>query len=76
LWTASVENIAAARATAARTERHGGVRREVRAPRSREVYDHAYQILAAKEFGADEATIDEIWGSFEMWSGGASGESY
>jgi hypothetical protein len=30
----------------------------------------------SREFAADEATIDEIWGSFEMWSGGANGESY
>lgn len=27
------------------------------------------------EWAANEATVDEIWGSFEMWSGGASGES-
>lgn len=29
----------------------------------------------ASEFGANEATIDTIWGSFDMFSGGASGES-
>jgi hypothetical protein len=27
----------------------------------------------AAKFAANEKTIDEIWGSFEMWSGGASG---
>ena len=28
------------------------------------------------EFKANEPTIDEIWGSFDMYSGGASGESH
>ena len=28
-----------------------------------------------KNFDANEKTIDTIWGSFEMWSGGASGKN-
>ena len=28
-----------------------------------------------KDWAANEATVDELWGSFEMWSGGASGDS-
>jgi hypothetical protein len=28
-----------------------------------------------KNFDANEETIDAIWGSFEMWSGGASGKN-
>lgn len=28
-----------------------------------------------KNFAANEKTIDTIWGSFEMWSGGASGKN-
>jgi hypothetical protein len=28
-----------------------------------------------KDFAANEKTIDAIWGSFEMWSGGASGKN-
>ena len=39
-----------------------------------DVSDNYVMILNAPEakFAADEKTIDEIWGSFEMWSGGAS----
>jgi hypothetical protein len=29
----------------------------------------------ADKFAANEKTIDEIWGNFEMWSGGSSGNS-
>ena len=29
----------------------------------------------ADKFGANEKTIDEIWGSFGMYSGGSSGNS-
>lgn len=28
-----------------------------------------------EEFAANEKIIDEIWSSFEMWSGGASGKN-
>jgi hypothetical protein len=39
-----------------------------------DVSDNYVMILNTPEdkFAADEKTIDEIWGSFEMWSGGAS----
>jgi len=39
-----------------------------------DVSDNYVMILNAPEgkFAADEKTIDEIWGSFEIWSGGAS----
>jgi hypothetical protein len=39
-----------------------------------DVTDNYVMILntAADKFAADEKTIDEIWGSFEIWSGGAS----
>jgi len=39
-----------------------------------DVTDNYVMILntAEDKFAADEKTIDEIWGSFEMWSGGAS----
>jgi hypothetical protein len=40
-----------------------------------DVTDNYVMILNTDEskFAANEKTIDEIWGSFEMWSGGASG---
>lgn len=40
-----------------------------------DVTDNYVMILNTPEdkFAANEKTIDEIWGSFEMWSGGASG---
>jgi hypothetical protein len=39
-----------------------------------DISDNYVMILNAPEakFAADEKTIDEIWGSFEIWSGGAS----
>ena len=39
-----------------------------------DVSDNYVMILNTPEdkFAANEKTIDEIWGSFEMWSGGAS----
>ncbi|MBS1793786.1 MAG: hypothetical protein JSS81_08025 [Acidobacteria bacterium] len=39
-----------------------------------DVTDNYVMILSTPEdkFAANEKTIDEIWGSFEMWSGGAS----
>lgn len=39
-----------------------------------DVSDNYVMILNTAEgkFAADEKTIDEIWGSFEIWSGGAS----
>lgn len=40
-----------------------------------DVTDNYVMILGtdADKFAANEKIIDEIWGSFEMWSGGASG---
>jgi hypothetical protein len=40
-----------------------------------DVTDNYVMILGteADKFAANEKTIDEIWGNFEMWSGGASG---
>ncbi len=40
-----------------------------------DVTDNYIMILGtdADKFAANEKIIDEIWGSFEMWSGGASG---
>ncbi len=40
-----------------------------------DVTDNYIMILGtdAAKFAANEKIIDEIWGSFEMWSGGASG---
>ncbi len=41
-----------------------------------DVTDNYVMIIGGDEdkFTANEKMIDEIWGSFEMWSGGASGE--
>ncbi len=40
-----------------------------------DITDNYIMIIGAdpKNFTANERTIDTIWGSFEMWSGGASG---
>ena len=40
-----------------------------------DVTDNYVMIVATEEskYAANEKIIDEIWGSFEMWSGGASG---
>ncbi len=40
-----------------------------------DVTDNYVMILGAEEakFAANEAIMNQIWGSFEMWSGGASG---
>lgn len=40
-----------------------------------DVTDNYVMLLGTEEakFAANEKIIDEIWGSFEMWSGGASG---
>ena len=40
-----------------------------------DVTDNYVMIVGTEEpkFAANEKIIDEIWGSFEMWSGGASG---
>ena len=40
-----------------------------------DITDNYIMIIGAstKNFAANEKTIDLIWGSFEMWSGGASG---
>jgi len=41
-----------------------------------DITDNYIMIIGAepKKFAANEKTIDAIWGSFEMWSGGASGK--
>ena len=41
-----------------------------------DITDNYIMIIGAtpKNFSANETTIDTIWGSFEMWSGGASGK--
>ena len=40
-----------------------------------DVTDNYIMIIGTEEarFAANEEIIDQIWGSFEMWSGGASG---
>ena len=40
-----------------------------------DVTDNYVMILGTDtdKFAANEKIVDEIWGSFEMWSGGASG---
>ena len=40
-----------------------------------DVTDNYVMIVGTEEakFAANEKIIDMIWGSFEMWSGGASG---
>ena len=42
-----------------------------------DITDNYVMILGAsvKNFDANEKIIDTIWGSFEMWSGGASGKN-
>jgi hypothetical protein len=42
-----------------------------------DVTDNYIMIIGTtvKNFDANEETIDAIWGSFEMWSGGASGKN-
>ena len=42
-----------------------------------DITDNYIMIIGAnlKDFAANEKTIDTIWGSFEMWSGGASGNN-
>ena len=42
-----------------------------------EITDNYIMIIGTtvKNFDANEKTIDTIWGSFEMWSGGASGKN-
>ncbi len=42
-----------------------------------DITDNYIMIIGAstKNFAANEKTIDLIWGSFEMWSGGASGKN-
>lgn len=42
-----------------------------------DVTDNYVMILGteADKFAANEKTIDEIWGNFEMWSGGSSGNN-
>lgn len=42
-----------------------------------DITDNYIMIIGAdmKNFAANEKTIDTIWGSFEMWSGGASGKN-
>jgi hypothetical protein len=42
-----------------------------------DVSDNYVMIVGTDEakFAANEKIIDEIWGSFEMWSGGASGDN-
>jgi hypothetical protein len=42
-----------------------------------DITDNYIMIIGAtvKNFDANEKIIDEIWGSFEMWSGGASGKN-
>ena len=41
-----------------------------------DITDNYIMIIGSdpKNFSANEKTIDTIWGSFEMWSGGASGK--
>ena len=42
-----------------------------------DVTDNYVMILGTDpdKFAANEKIIDEIWGSFEIWSGGASGKN-
>jgi len=42
-----------------------------------DITDNYIMIIGAsvKDFAANEKIIDTIWGSFEMWSGGASGKN-
>jgi hypothetical protein len=42
-----------------------------------DVTDNCVVLVGTDEakFAANEKTIDEIWGSFEMWSGGSSGNN-
>ena len=42
-----------------------------------DITDNYIMIIGAtpKNFSVNEKTIDTIWGSFEMWSGGASGKN-
>ena len=56
------------------SEASNGAKEKQRILVGTDVTDNYVMILNAPEdkFAADEKTIDEIWGSFEMWSGGAS----
>lgn len=52
-----------------------GVKSKVKVLVATDVTDNYVMIVGTEEakYAANEKIIDEIWGSFEMWSGGASG---
>ncbi len=54
-----------------------GTKTKCRALVAIDVTDNYVTLVCTPEadFKTNEATVDEIWGSFEMYSGGASGES-
>lgn len=54
-----------------------GTKTKCRALVAIDVTDNYVTLVCSPEadFKTNEATVDEIWGSFEMYSGGASGES-
>ncbi len=54
-----------------------GVKNKVKVLVGTDVTDNYVMIVGTEEskFAANQKIIDEIWGSFEMWSGGSSGNN-
>ena len=54
-----------------------GVKSKVKVLVATDVSDNFVMVVGTDEakFAANEKIIDEIWGSFEMWSGGSSGNN-
>lgn len=71
--TAESEDYAVAEATTVADGKKGKAKILV----GTDVTDNYVMVVGGDEskFAANEKTVDEIWGSFEMWSGGSSGNN-